>query len=196
MKTLVRWSFCSIVMLAISGCLSENDNESSEAKYTPDVPSEFDKKEKNAWVVWIEAEEDGYEDMLILVGLDKKNKKISIRAVDFDEDLEKYVPLDDQSCIDLYNNVTRRGGVKKQEYTGFQTTKEFIRLDVNRDGALIGLLYVIRDKEGNKVRHKATHRIVEYSARYSNVYGSEGLLEQGEDCNHVSQSGEEGSAAP
>ena len=57
------------------GCLAENDNEASEAKYTPDVPSEFDKKEKKAWVLWIETEEDGYEDMIIMVGLDKKIKK-------------------------------------------------------------------------------------------------------------------------
>ena len=60
------------------------------------------------------------------------------------------MPLDDQNCIEHYNNIERSGGVKEQKYKGFQVINEYVRLDVNRDGTLIGLKYVIRDREGKK----------------------------------------------
>lgn len=196
MKTFVRWSLGAMAMLAISGCFVESDNEASEAKYTPDTPSQ--KEVASAWIIWIEAEKPGYEDMLIMVGLDKENKKISIRPVDYDTDSYKYVPLDDQNCIDHYNDVRRSGGVEKQTYySRAQGGRKSVTLEINRSGGLIDLRYRVLDKEGNMVVYNhIVDRPNPDMGDFSNVYGREGLLDNGEDCDHISQSGEEGSAAP
>ena len=195
MKAFVRWSLGAMAMLAISGCFVESDNETSEAKYTPDVP-----KGKMGWLVWIETEEEGYEDVLLMVGLDRKNKRISIRAVtyDLDDSTSRFLPLDDQDCIEHFDNIKKVGS--DTIYKGHDGTT-FIQFDFDKF-RINNLLYIVQDKGGNLVEYKLMTADVPSQYRYipyhlhSDLWGSEGLLDNGEDCDHVSQSGEEGSVAP
>ena len=186
-----------LTVVALAACNVAGPG-AGEAKVTPPVPSDTAKMDKQGWVVWVEAEQKGYDDLLLAVGLDRKNKTLSIRGVDFDGFL-KYKPLSGHgNCIDHYDNVQRSGGVQNQEYKAIKPPKVFT-ITITNENEVINLYYVVQDTGGNTVTYRLSERALPVSPSWENLFDSEdgGLLEDGEDCDHVSQSGEEeGSAAP
>lgn len=182
-----------LTVVALAACHVEGPG-ASEAKSKPD--SVVENKPNKAWgLFWGKADKDGYPDQLFVLGVDIDNKTLSIRAVDWDEGRDEYVPSSNRNdCIDHYTDVER-----KFQGTGYSKEKGNKSLGVIVFGTEIdNAIYKVTEPDGNTVTYVSRrdrefphHRV---SGLVSNV---KRLLENGEDCDQVSQSGEEeGSAAP
>ena len=154
---------------------------------------------------WAEADDENIPDKLFGVLIDFRKQKAVIRAVDWDENKKEYVSAGDD-CTDSFNRmkaVYTTGGVfqryeqrKGKRYFGTKMKKA-----VYTTGGVFQLddvTYEIPDSDGNIVTFKLKPGLELPSVPQSDVWHSETVpfLLGGKDCNEVSQSGEEGSAAP
>ena len=185
---LVTVVFTALV-LSLVACHVEGPEAGKAKRLTP--PNT--KPVRTGLLFWGEADKGGLPDQLFVVGADLTNGTLSIRAIDWNEDKGEYTPLDGAAgCIDHFTDVETEGwGTAGSTY---KKRKGNITLEVFISKRVIKLaLYEITDIDGNTVKYVNSTREIPSPAS-GEMFRR--LLLEGEDCDHVSQSGEEGSGAP
>ena len=173
-----------LTVMTLAACHVEGPE--AEVKSTPER-AEKKKSNRQGLMFWGQAQEDGHPDQLFVLGVDLDNKKLSIRAIDWDEGEGEYVPLSGpKDCIDHYTEVETSDVVSMSGHSfhGKQKGDKSLNITVQR-GNPVGVVYEIKDPDGNTVTYTISKRKIPHTPT-SAVYRR--LLLNGDDCDHVSKS--------
>jgi len=189
--------------MSLGACNVEGPG-SGEAKSEP--PASGDDQNSNKWTKsWFAGARNGDELKQFVFAIDHDNN-LSIQAVEVanpDEtsvDEIDYKPMEGEAgCINRFTDLQRSGDSYPITYSKRQGGKYISITIIDHDIRGVNLdelTYSFLNSEGKTVTYHRKEKPVFDTSISEAELNQYGLLEEAEDCDHVSQSGEEGSGAP
>lgn len=106
-------------------------------------------------IFWAEADNGSSDRKLFMIGVDKDNNTMSIRAVDWDKNKGDYVPLSgEKDCIDHFTNVD----VKSYHTAGTSYSKREGDTELAawvRPSGITNFIYKVTDQDGKTVTYES-----------------------------------------
>ena len=151
-------------------------------------------------VVLTKPDKPGYPDLYLLYGIERNSDgdKIAIMAVELDEATNKFVPSKEHDCIDYFED-------RVLQSPPWKTHKNYAYRKGRRSGRTGKRVRLFKYEHYWFFQSYQTRDVDKNSVKYTIQEGKEemfvgdhmkDILSNGKDCDHVSQSGEEGSGAP